>query len=310
MKKRITVAVPVYNEKLNIHPLYERVTDVFRDLPDYDYEIVFFDDGSTDGSREEIENLCQEDSRVKAVFYYKNIGYSKTIFYALQQAKGDSAVLLHADMQNPPELIPEFIKKWEAGAKIVQGVKTRSEENRFVFFLRTVYYFLMDKIFGVHIKKHVTDFGLFDRSFLDILKRIKTNSVFLRGLIAEYGTDLEYIEYTQDRRRAEKTKFNISKYYDFAIEGIVASSRCLPRRIIALCGVLLLVLIGETIVFFIKDAEALTPAQIENSVILRVILLAALCIAVFLCIILEYIIGLIARSGEKPFVVEEKRINY
>lgn len=310
MKKRITVAVPVYNEKLNIHPLYERVTDVFRDLPDYDYEIVFFDDGSTDGSREEIENLCQEDSRVKAVFYYKNIGYSKTIFYALQQAKGDSAVLLHADMQNPPELIPEFIKKWEAGAKIVQGVKTRSKENRFVFFLRTVYYFLMDKIFGVHIKKHVTDFGLFDRSFLDILKGIKTNSVFLRGLIAEYGTDIEYIEYTQDRRRAEKTKFNISKYYDFAIEGIVASSRCLPRRIIALCGVLLLVLIGETIVFFIKDAEALTPAQIENSVILRVILLAALCIAVFLCIILEYIIGLIARSGEKPFVVEEKRINY
>lgn len=309
MKKKITVAVPVYNEKLNIHPLYERVTAVFRNLPDYDYEIVFFDDGSTDGSREEIESLSREDPRVKAVFYYKNFGYSKTIFYSMQQAKGDCAVMLHADLQNPPELIPAFIQKWEAGAKIVQGVKTRSKENRLMFFLRTVFYFLMDKVFGVHIKKHVTEFGLFDRSFLDLLKDIKTNSVFFRGLIAEYGTDIEYIEYTQDKRGAEQTKFNISKYYDFAIEGIVASSKCLPRRIIALCGILLLVLIGETIAFFIRNAGEMTPAQIENAVILRVILLAALCITVLLCFIFEYIIGLISRSGEKPFVVEEKRIN-
>lgn len=310
MKKLITVTVPVYNEKLNIHPLYERVTDVFSGLSNYEYEIVFFDDGSTDGSREEIEVLSREDPRVKAVFYYKNFGYSKNIFYSMQQAKGDCAILLHADMQNPPELIPEFIKRWEAGAKIVQGVKTRSRENRFVFFLRTVFYFLMIKLFGVQIKKHVTDFGLFDRTFLDVLMDIKTNTVFFRGLITEYGTDIEYIEYTQDRRRAEKTKFNISKYYDFAIEGIVTFSRCLPRRIIALCGVLLLILIGETITFFIKNAGEMSPAQIENSVILRVILFAVLCIAVLLCFIFEYIIGLITKSGGKPYVVEEKRINY
>ncbi len=310
MKKLITVTVPVYNEKLNVYPLYERVTDVFKGLSEYEYEIVFFDDGSTDGSREEIEALSCEDSHVKAVFYYKNFGYSKNIFYSMQQAKGDCAVLLHADMQNPPELIPALIKEWEDGAKIVQGVKIRSRENRVMFFLRTVFYFLMNKIFGVPIKRHVTDFGLFDRFFLDILKNIKTNSAFFRGLIAEYGTEIKYIEYTQDRRKAEKTKFDISKYYDFAIEGVVASSSCLPRRIIAFCGILLLALIGETVAFFVKNAGEMTPAQIENSLVLRVLLLTAFCIVVLLCFIFEYIIGLIKRSGEKPCVVEEKRINY
>ena len=154
MKKLITVAVPVYNELLNIQPLYMRTSAVCETLSAYDYEIVFFDDGSTDGTRKEIEALCAADTHVKAVFYSRNFGYSKNIFYAMQQAKGDCAIILHADLQNPPELIPAFIEKWETGAQIVQGVKTKSKENGLMFFLRTVYYWLMRVVFGVKLKPH------------------------------------------------------------------------------------------------------------------------------------------------------------
>lgn len=310
MKKLITVAVPVYNEQTNIQPLYSRTTAVFEGLSAYDYEIVFFDDGSTDGTRKEIEALCAADSHVKAVFYSRNFGYSKNIFYAMQQAKGDCAILLHADLQNPPELIPAFLEKWEAGARIVQGVKTKSRENKLMFFLRTVYYWLMRVVFGVKLKPHATEFELFDRSFLEILRRVKSNVAFLRGLVLEYGSKIEYIEYTQDRRTKEKTKFNVSKYYDFAMEGIVASSRCLPRRIMGLCGVLLLVLAGETIAFFAKHAAELSAVETENAIILRAVLCGVLCVGILIAFVLEFLIGVLARSGEQPFVDEEKRLNY
>lgn len=310
MKKTITVAVPVYNEKANIRPLYARISATLESLPAYNGEIVFFDDGSTDGTREEIRALCKADDRVKAVFYARNFGYSKNIFYAMQQAKGDCAILLHADLQNPPELIPAFVERWEAGAQIVQGVKTKSRENKLMFFLRTVYYWLMNVVFGVKLKPHATDFALFDRSFLDVLLRVKRNVVFLRGLALEYGGKIEYIEYTQERRKAEKTKFNFSKYYDFAMEGIIASSRCLPRRIMAGCGILAVILLAETVAFFVKHASAMTGAEIETAVVLRVLLFGVLCVGALLGFVLEYLIGVLAQSGEKPFVVEEERLNY
>ena len=310
MKKMITVAVPVMNEYTNIQPLYERTSAVCEGLTAYDYEIVFFDDGSTDGTKAEIEQLCAKDAHVKAVFYARNFGYSKNIFYALQQAKGDCAILLHADLQNPPEIIPEFIKTWETGVQIVQGVKTKSRENKLMFFLRTMFYWIMHHLFGVALKPHATDFALFDRSFLDVLHHVKSNSVFLRGLVLEYGGSIAYVEYLQERRMAEKTKFNFNKYYDFAMEGIVASSTCLPRRIMFCCGAAALLLLVETVAFFVRNATALSMEEAENALILRVLLLLVLCVAVLLCLLFEYLIGVLKRSEEKPFVLEERRLNY
>ena len=137
-KKLISIVVPNYNEVNSLDELYERTTKVMQTLDKYDYEIVFFDDGSTDGSKEKIEELCNKDNHVKAVFYSKNFGYAKGTFYCFQQAKGDCAVILHADLQNPPEEIPKFVEKWENGVQIVFGVKNQSRENKFVYFIRTV----------------------------------------------------------------------------------------------------------------------------------------------------------------------------
>lgn len=310
MKKLITVSVPVYNEQDNIRVLYDRTTAVCEKLTDYEYEIVFFDDGSTDGSRDIIEALAAEDSHVRAVFYTRNFGYSKNIFYSMQQAKGDCAILLHADLQNPPELIPELVKKWEEGAQIVQGVKSSSKENRFMYLMRTLFYILMDKLFGVPLVRHATEFELFDRSFLDLLKEIKHNKIFLRNIVIEYGQKTEYVKYVQDKRRAGRSKFNLNKYYDLSIEAIVDASRCLPRRIIAVCGVLLALLIAESVFFFVRNSAAMTLPQIENSIIIRVILAGILCLSVLLCFIFEYIIGVLERTETKPFICEERRINY
>ena len=206
-KKLISVVIPTCNEIDVIDELYERVTNVMKSIEAYEYEIVFFDDGSTDGSKTKIEELCAEHSEVKCVMYSKNFGYLKNTFYAMQQAKGDCAIIIHADLQNPPEMIPEFIKRWEDGAQVVQGIKNQSKENKFVYFLRTVFYYLMIKFFGIKMTAHATEFELFDKSLIDVLKKIKVNSPFLRGIVSEYATRIDYIYYTQDARKKGKSKF-------------------------------------------------------------------------------------------------------
>ncbi len=309
-KKLISVVVPVYNEVSMIDEIYNRISAVFKSIENYDYEIVFFDDGSTDGSRNAVEKLCAEHSEVKCVFYSRNFGYLKSTFYSMQQAKGDCAVIVHADLQNPPELIPEFVKKWESGAQVVQGVKNKSKENKFVYFLRTVFYFIMIKFFGVKMTAHATEFELFDKSFIDILKRIKTNNPFLRGIISEYASDIDYVYYTQDARKKGKSKFNINKYYDFAICGITQFSRSFPRKAIAVSLFSLIALIAESCFTLFGSLPDRSWLDLSDSIIIRCIF-AALCLFIILVsVMFEYIITLVGNSTEKPMIVEDKRINY
>ena len=309
-KKLISIVVPVFNEQESLPDVYARVTAVMQQLPAYDYELVFFDDGSTDDSGTLIEELCGRDAHVKAVFYTRNFGYSKTIFYAVQQAKGDCAILLHADLQNPPELIPQFVKAWENGACIVQGVKTKSKENPVMFFLRSVFYWIMNVVFGVKLTKHATEYQLFDASFIRVLNAVRDNHPFLRGLVLEYGHDIDYVTYTQEKREKGKTKFSFDKYYDFAINGIVSASDRLPRRMIVLALVLLVVLLIESICHFAAFGGTLTGAAVANALLLRVLLAAVLVGQVFVGILFEYVIGIAKNTTAKPLIVEEKRIRY
>lgn len=309
-KKLISVVVPVYNEISMIDEIYNRTSAVFKDIDKYDYEIVFFDDGSTDGTRNAIEKLCSEHSEVKCVFYSRNFGYLKSTFYSMQQAKGDCAVIVHADLQNPPELIPKFIKKWENGAQVVQGIKNKSKENRFVYFLRTVFYCLMIKIFGVKMTAHATEFELFDKSFIDILKRIKTNNPFLRGIISEYATAVDYVYYTQDARKKGKSKFNVNKYYDFAICGITQFSRSLPRKAIAVSVFSLIAVIVEFCFVLFRSLPDASWLDLSDSIIIRCIFVSLCLFVILFSVMFECIITLIDNSADKPLIVEDKRINY
>ena len=310
-KKNISVVVPVYNELSMLDEIYGRISAVMEKLKNYTYEIVFFDDGSTDGTRKAVEELCEKHNEVKAVFYSKNFGYLKSTFYCMQQAKGDCAIIVHADLQNPPELIPEFIEKWEKGAQVVLGVKNKSRENKFVYFLRTVFYFLMIKVFGVKLTAHATEFELFDKSFIEILNTIKTNTPFLRGIVTEYASSIDYVYYTQDARKKGKSKFNLNKYYDFAICGITQYSVCLPRKIIFGSVIALFMLLAEFCFVMLPNIIRCSDVmQITNAIFIRCILAAVLVLICVVCILYEYVISIKSNTVEKPLIVESKRIDY
>lgn len=309
-KKLISIVVPNYNEANTLDELYERTTKVMQTLDKYDYEIVFFDDGSTDGSKEKIEELCKKDEHIKAVFYSKNFGYAKGTFYCFQQAKGDCAVILHADLQNPPEEIPRFVEKWENGTQIVFGVKNQSRENKFVYFIRTVFYWVINNIFGVKMVPHATEFELFDKSFIEVLQKINTNEPFLRGLIYEYGSSFEFVYYTQEKRKKGKSKFTLSKYYDFAVCGIVNASKVLPRRIIFVSIIALILSILELFIFCIPSVIGSTLNEAISHIMLRLVFIFIGLLLLMVSFCAEHLISLPRNNGEKPIIIEEKRINY
>ncbi len=309
-KKHVSVVVPIYNEVSMINEIYDRISAVFKKLEKYTYEIVFFDDGSTDGTRDAIERLSSQHSEIKGVFYTRNFGYLRSTFYCMQQAKGDCAVIVHADLQNPPEVIPEFLEKWENGTQVVLGVKNQSRENKFVYFLRTVFYFVMIKVFGVNIFPHATEFELFDKSFIEILKKIKVNNPFLRGIVTEYASSIDFVYYIQDARKKGKSKFNLNKYYDFAICGITQHSNRFPRKIIFACVIALVIMLLEFIFVAIPNFFVTDILNIANAIILRGILASVLIAIIVVAILFEYVISIKNNIDEKPLVVEEKRINY
>ena len=309
-KKLISIVVPNYNELNSLDELYERTTRVMQTLDEYDYEIVFFDDGSTDGSKAKIEEFCKKDEHIKAVFYSKNFGYAKGTFYCFQQAKGDCAIILHADLQNPPEEIPRFVEKWEKGAQIVFGIKNQSRENKLVYFIRTVFYWIINNIFGVKMIPHATEFELFDKSFIEILNKINTNEPFLRGLIYEYGSSYDYIYYIQEKRKKGKSKFTLSKYYDFAVFGIVNSSKVLPRRVIFVSIIAMVLSILELFVICIPNVIALSLNAAISSIMIRLIFIFIGLLLLMVSFCAEHLISLPRNNGGKPIIVEEKRINY
>ena len=229
-KKRITISVPVYNEQACLQQLYERTVKVMDAMSDYETELVFFDDGSTDASREIIETLCSKDARCKAVFLARNYGYNKAIFYAVEQAKGDCAVLLHADLQNPPELIPDFVREWENGHDVVFGVKSKSRENKLMYGVRTLFYLTMNAVFGIKLIPHATDFELIDKRLKSALEANEQNEPFLRDILNRNVKNRKLLYYTQDRRVAGQSSFTLKKYFELALSWIAASPPVLPRR--------------------------------------------------------------------------------
>jgi glycosyltransferase involved in cell wall biosynthesis len=279
-------------------------------MENYEYEIVFFDDGSTDGSGDIIESICEKDEHVKAVVYERNFGYSKTVFYCVQQAKGDAAIIVHCDMQNPPEEIPNFVEKWEQGADVVLGVKSKSRENKLMYFIRTLGYCILNLIFGMHIIPHATEFELLDKTFIEILGGISTQNPFLRGYILEYGKNIQKVYYTQDKRHKGKSHFNITRYYDFALGGIVSMSDCIPRRFILFAFLSSAALFLETFIHFLPKCFEMDSSAIVTGILIRFLVLALMLLTMLVSMLFEYVLTIIKNTEQKPIIIEKKRINY
>lgn len=308
--KTITIVVPTYNEEANIQSIYDRVQEVFASsLTDYGMQLLFIDNDSQDGTRALIRGLAEKDERVQAIFNATNFGFSKSCFHGLSQAEGDCAVLMFADMQDPPEVIPEMVRKWEEGYKIVLGIKSKSRENRLMYLIRSVYYGILEKISETEHIRQYDGFGLYDAAFVKQLRKLRDPMPYLRGLVAEIGYRHAEVEYTQELRKAGKSTFSLMKYYDVAMLGITSSSKIVMRMATFLgMGLGVVCMIVAIITFILKLCNWQYFNAGTAAIIVGIFFIGAVQLF-FLGFLGEYILNINVRTMNHPIVLEEERIN-
>ncbi|HBM16415.1 MAG TPA: glycosyltransferase [Lentisphaeria bacterium] len=309
-RKLISIVTPCYNEEKNIQELYERIKKVFENLKDYDYEHILIDNASTDNTVKVIDEIAAKDKNVKYIVNSRNFGHIRSPYHGLLQAKGDAAMLMVSDLQDPPELIPQFITKWEAGNQIVLGVKKTSKESPLMFAVRKTYYNLIDAISTINHEKNYTGFGLYDKRIVEILRDIQDPYPYFRGLILELGFNVDRVYYEQPRRKRGLTKNNLLTLYDMAMLGICSYSR-VPMRLATIAGFALSVLslliailfLILKLIFWHEYMSGLAPLVIGLFFLGSVQLF-------FIGLLGEYI-GFIATKNSKfPIVIEKYRKNF
>ena len=309
--KKISILVACFNEEENVRPLTAAIVDVMnKQLPSYDYELVYIDNHSTDNTRKILRELCAENPKVKAIFNAANFGQENSPFYGLQQTTGDCTLKMCADFQDPPELIPEFVKAWEEGNKVVIGIKNKSNENPLMYAVRTMYYKLFSKLANVEHIAHFTGLGLYDKTFIDILRQVNDPVPYFRGMVAEYAKERKEIYYTQPKRAAGKTHNNFFSLYDLGITGLTTYSKALMRLATfagLLCALLsFLIAIGY---FVYKLTHWATFSAGSAPMVIGMFLLGGIQL-IFIGILGEYILTINSRVKGRPLVVEEERINF
>lgn len=310
-KKKISVMIPCYNEEENVVQIYKAVKEQLdTNLPAYDYEILFIDNNSTDNTRALLRTVCNDDKKVKAIFNAKNFGQFNSPYHAMCQTTGDCTICMCCDFQDPPELIPQFVKEWENGYKIVSGIKAKSKENPFVRLLRTIYYKMIKKMSDVEQIEHFTGFGLYDKSFIKVLSDLNDPIPFIRGIVAELGYKRKDIMYEQQKRAAGKTHNNWYSLYDAAMLSFTSYTK-IGLRIATIAGFLMsfasfsvavLYLILK-LIFWDSFPVGIAPLIILVSIIGSVQLF-------FIGLLGEYILNINKRLMNRPLVIEEERINF
>ncbi len=308
--KKISIVVPCYNEEENVKPISEAIINQLKKLSKYDYEIIFIDNCSTDKTREYLVSMCEQNNKIKAIFNSKNFGQFNSPYYGMLQSTGDCTILICADFQDPIEMIPKFVKEWENGYKIVIGIKNKSKEKKFMYFLRSCYYKIIKKLSDVEQIEHFTGFGLYDKKFIEVLRKLDDPTPFLRGIIAELGFQHKEIYYTQEKRKAGKTHNNFYKLYDAAMLSFTSYTKIGLRLATFLGGIVSCISFFIGVVYLIlklmywdRFVAGMAP------ILIGIFFLGALQIF-FIGILGEYILAINTRVMKRPLVIEEKRINF
>lgn len=309
--KKISVLIPCYNELENIIPISEAIVAVMVDqLSQYDYELIFIDNYSTDGTREKLRAICAVNKKIKTILNAKNFGQFNSPYYGMCQTSGDCTITLCADFQDPVELIPEFVKEWESGYKIVCGIKTSSKENKFVRLLRNMYYKMIKKMSQVEQIEHFTGFGLYDCSFIDVLRSLKDPTPFLRGIVAELGFKRKDVQYEQQKRRAGTTHNNWYSLYDAGMLSITSYTK-IGLRLATIFGfVFSFLAVVVSIIYFILKIMYWDKFPVGIAPILIGMFLLGSIQIFFIGFIGEYILTINTRIMNRPLVIEEERINF
>ncbi len=305
--------VPCYNEVDNAAPMAEALISMLeKDLSKYDYEIVFIDNCSTDGKRDVIEELCEKNKKIKAIFNVTNFGQFNSPFYGMCQCKGDCVVPICCDFQDPVDMIPKFVAEWEKGYKIVSAIKTSSKESGLVYFLRTVYYRMIKSMSSVKMIEHFTGFGLYDKTFINLISELDDPIPFLRGIVAEYGEgfNMTEIEYEQQERRSGKSHNNFYSLYDAAMLSFTSYTK-VGLRLATFFGMIVAGVSFITAIVFlvlkIKYWGSFSPGYAPTIIVVSLLGGVQL---MFLGLLGEYILNINTRVIHRPIVVEEKRINF
>jgi len=308
-KKKISIVTPCYNEDKNVKALYLLVKEIFEGQ-NYLYEHIFIDNASTDSTVAVLKGLAENDKNLKIIVNARNFGWIRSPFYGLLQAQGDAVVLIAADLQDPPQLIAQFIQKWEEGYLIVLGVKTKSNESRLMYKIRGLYYKLYRSISENGVIEHYTGFGLYDKKIIEIFRELDEPYPYLKSVIPEVGFEKCLVEYTQPRRKVGISSGSFYRLYDAAISGITSDSR-VPIRIATIFG-----FISSAVSLFIALVYVFLKVLMWNRYSLGIASIAigffffASVQLFFIGLIGEYVGAILTQVKKRPLVIEKERVNF
>ena len=308
-KKCVSVLVPTYNEEENVIPLTEAICAEFaKSLPQYDFDITFIDNCSTDSTREKLKALCAQYQNVRAIFNVRNFGQFNSPYYGICQTMGDCTIVMCADFQDPIEMIPKLVAEWEKGYKVICAIKETSKENKLMRFLRTCYYKMIRKMSSVEQIEHFTGFGLYDHTFVDVMRQLDDPNPFLRGVIAELGFKKKFVPYEQAKRRAGKTHNNFNTLYDAALQSFTTYTKT-PIRFLTGLGVFLCgaSVLGAIALLVLHLVDVRFHDQLW---LLPIIGFFGSLNMIATSIIGEYQLTMRAKMTKRPLVIEECRINF
>jgi glycosyltransferase involved in cell wall biosynthesis len=310
--KKISIVTPCYNEEANVEEVYRRVKAQFDLLKEkYEYEHIFIDNASTDNTVAILKKMAQQDTNVKVIVNLKNFGHIRSPYYALTQAYGDAVMLMVSDLQDPPELIPQFLEQWEAGHRVVVGIKNKSKENPLMYLLRCLFYKVIENFSDTEHISNFTGFGLYDQQFVDqVLRKIEDPYPYMRGIVAEYSSNRGVIYYTQPRREHGKTKNNFYTLYDIGMLGFVNHTK-VPLRLAAFIG------FGVAVISFLVALFYLIYKLIywdsfdlgQAPLVVGIFFFFSVQL-IFTGIIGEYIGAIFTEVRKRPLVIEKERINF
>lgn len=308
--KHITVVTPCYNEEENVEEVYRQARAVFETIEGVTYEHLFIDNFSSDRTPEILRAMAAADRNVKVILNARNFGHIRSPYYGLLQARGDAAILLVADLQDPPELMKAFIEHWRNGAKLVVGVKPTADESGLMFAIRRAYYRTVTRIADVKLIQNFTGFGLYDRQVLEELRRIDDPYPYLRGLVSEVGFEAVQVPYNQPRRKRGITKNNFYTLYDIAMLGITSHSR-VPLRIATMAGFALSgISLGVSLLYLVLKVLFWSEFSMGTAPILIGMFFFASVQLFFIGLLGEYVGAILTHVMKRPLVVERERLNF
>ncbi|MDD5772145.1 MAG: glycosyltransferase family 2 protein [bacterium] len=310
MQKLISIFTPCYNEEENIKLIYSRVKSVMNGFNNYSYEHVFIDNCSKDKTLNILRDIASKDKNVKIIVNAKNFGIIRSGFHGIIQCKGDAVIPIAADLQDPPEMIRDFILKWEEGYKLVIGVKTNSKENPVMYLIRKIFYDIISRIAETEQIKNFNGYALYDKSFIEVISKIDDPYPYFRGMVSDFGFDRYEIPYNQPKRERGKSSYSFYSLYDTAMQGFVNHSK-VPLRLASFIGfgvaiISFMVAIG----YFIYKLFYWDNFQVGVAPLVTGIFFFSGVQLFFLGIIGEYIGAIFTQVKKRPLVIEKERINF